>query len=142
MNRRDLIQRVVLGGAVLVLVPSVLESCTKSSTPDPGKVNPTGTKIVVDLSLAENSVLNNSGGSKIVQSILIVNTGSSNFIALSSVCTHNGCTVGYNSTANNIQCPCHGSVFTTTGSIVNGPAPTPLPSYAITKTGNVLSITV
>jgi cytochrome b6-f complex iron-sulfur subunit len=142
MNRRDLIQRVVLGGTVLVLVPSVLESCTKSSTPDPGKVNQPGTKIDVDLTLAANSDLNNSGGSKIIQGIIFANTGNNNFIALSSVCTHLGCTVGYNYTANNIQCPCHGSVYATSGAVVNGPAPLPLQSYTVTKTGNILSITL
>jgi cytochrome b6-f complex iron-sulfur subunit len=98
MNRRDLVQKIVLGGAVLILVPSVLESCTKIPTTNPGNNtggNTPGTKINLDLSLADNSPLNTTGGSKIVQGIIVVNTGSSNFVALSSICTHQGCTVGY-----------------------------------------------
>jgi len=148
MNRRDLVQKVVLGSAVLILVPSVLKSCTKDTTTDPGNNtnntggNPQGTKINLDLSLADNSSLNTSGGSKIVQNIIVVNTGSSNFVALSSVCTHQGCTVGYDSPSGNIKCPCHGSVFATTGSVITGPAPTALQSYPVSKTGNILTISL
>ena len=61
MNRRDLIQRVVVGGAVLVLAPSVLKSCTKDSTTNPGG-NTKPTKIDLDLSLPANAALNAAGG--------------------------------------------------------------------------------
>ncbi|TAL66442.1 MAG: twin-arginine translocation signal domain-containing protein [Bacteroidetes bacterium] len=138
MTRRDLIQRVLAGGAVLVLAPSVLQSCTKT---DPGG-NVPGTPIDLDLSLPENAALNTTGGSMIVQNIIIVNTGGASFIALSSICTHQGCTVGYNSGTGNIQCPCHGSVYATSGSVISGPAPTALRSYAVSKTGNILTITL
>jgi cytochrome b6-f complex iron-sulfur subunit len=144
MNRRDSIQKFVLGGTVLFLAPSVLKSCSKDSTTDPGGGNtppPAGTKINIDLTLPEYSVLNTSGGSKIVQTILVVNTGT-NYIALTSICTHEGNTVGYNSPSGSIICPAHGSQFTTTGSVVNGPAASPLQSYPISKTGNILTISV
>jgi hypothetical protein len=62
MNRRDLIQRVVLGGAVLVLAPSVLSSCTKDSTTDPGGGEPKPSKIDLDLTKPENSALLNDTG--------------------------------------------------------------------------------
>ena len=98
MNRRELIQRVLAGSAVLVLVPSVLQSCTKTSlspfTFPPGNGTPgPGSNITLDLSLADNSSLNTVGNAKIVQNILIINT-SSGFVALSSICTHQACTVG------------------------------------------------
>lgn len=149
MNRRDLVQKVLLGGTVLLVVPSVLQSCTKDPAIDPNNSNPTGgippvpgTKIDLDLGLAENSSLNTKGSSKIVKGVLIINSGDDNFIALSSICTHQGCTVEYNSSANNIQCPCHGSTFSTMGSVVTGPAVSALRSYSISKTGNILSISV
>jgi cytochrome b6-f complex iron-sulfur subunit len=144
MNRRDVIQKFLVGGTVLVLVPSVLESCTKDSAMNPGTkpaANPAGTNIDLDLSLAENSALNTTGSSKIVQSILIINTGTK-IVALSSICTHQGCTVGYNATAGDIECPCHGSVFSTSGSVINGPAPSPLKSYPVSITGTVLTVTL
>jgi len=143
MNRRDSIQKFVLGGTVLILAPSVLKSCSKDSTTDPGGGNtpPAGTNITIDLTLADNASLNTSGGSKIIKNVIVVNTGSG-YIALSSVCTHQGCAVGYEPTSGNILCPCHGSQFTKTGSIVNGPAATPLQSYPVSKNGNVLTISV
>ena len=145
MNRRDLVQKIVQGGAVLILVPSVLKSCTKDPAPDPVNNpggNPTGTKINLDLSLSENSSLNTTGGSKIVQGIIFVNTGSGNFVALSSICTHEGCTVGFDSPSGNIKCPCHGSVYATTGIVITGPAPAALKSYTVSKASNVLTISL
>jgi cytochrome b6-f complex iron-sulfur subunit len=143
MNRREVVQKFLLGGTVLVLVPSVLESCSKDPTGDPGTNQggnpPASTKIDLDLSLAENSSLNTTGSSKIVSNILIINLGGS-FTALSSICTHQGCTVGYNKTAGDIECPCHGSVYSTSGSVLNGPAVSALRSYPVTVTGTVLSI--
>jgi cytochrome b6-f complex iron-sulfur subunit len=142
MNRRELIQRVLLGGTELVLVPSVLESCTKND-PDPNiKPGGSGSKIDLDLSLADNTALTATGSSRIVQEILIINIGGGKYSAISSVCTHQGCTVGYNSGAGNVQCPCHGSVFSTSGSVINGPAATSLKSYQTSVTGNILTITL
>jgi len=141
MNRREVIQKFLVGGTVLLFVPTVLKSCTKDSTDNPG-TNPDGTdNIKLDLSLAENSALNTSGSSKIVRDILIINTGTK-IIALSSVCTHQGCTVGYNAGAGDIECPCHGSVYSTSGSVITGPAPSPLRSYPASVTGNILTITL
>ncbi len=52
------------------------------------------------------------------------------FRAVSAVCTHLGCTV--NRTAKGFHCPCHGSVFDETGSVIGGPAPQPLTWYSVT----------
>src|SRR5512133_1002703 len=144
MNRREVVQKFLLGGTVLVLVPSVLESCSKDNAMDPGTTTgtpppPAGTSINLDLSLAENSALNTAGSSKIVQNILIINTGTQ-IVALSAICTHQGCTVGYHAGAGDIECPCHGSVYSTSGSVLAGPAPAALRTYSVTKTGNVITI--
>jgi cytochrome b6-f complex iron-sulfur subunit len=138
MNRRDLIQRVLVGGAVLVLAPTVLDSCSKGGTNDPAGP----TTITLDLTLPANAALNNTGGSLITQDVIVINTGGGNYSALSSICTHQGCTVAYNSGAGNIQCPCHGSVYTTGGSVVTGPAPSALTKYAVKVSGNILTITL
>jgi Rieske Fe-S protein len=53
------------------------------------------------------------------------------FRAFSAVCTHVGCIC--NKVANGtIDCPCHGSEFKISdGSVVTGPAPSPLPTRTI-----------
>jgi len=149
MTRRDLIQRVFLGGAVLVVAPSVLQNCTKIPGPNPGydTGSPAGGttvtpgKLELDLSLPDNSALKNAGGSRLVQNVIVINTGGT-FSVLSNACTHAGCTVDYNSRSGDIECPCHGSVFSISGSIIQGPATSALRSYPSNLAGNILTITL
>lgn len=56
------------------------------------------------------------------------------FYAVSAICTHLGCITQYKPEANMIACPCHGSKFKTDGTKIEGPAPRPLPHFAITLT--------
>jgi cytochrome b6-f complex iron-sulfur subunit len=51
--------------------------------------------------------------------------------ALSTTCTHLGCTPNWLEQANKFKCPCHGSGFYITGVNFEGPAPRPLERWAI-----------
>jgi len=77
------------------------------------------------------------GGGKIVSGANVVLTQpvAGTFKGFSAVCTHQGCIVA--TIANGtIDCPCHGSKFSVKdGSVVNGPASSPLPPVKITVQG-------
>jgi cytochrome b6-f complex iron-sulfur subunit len=140
MTRRDLIQKVLLGGTTLIVVPSLLESCSKEEDPA-GNNNNNSNKVTLDLTNASYSALATAGGSLVYMGIIVANTGGS-YVALSSACTHSGCTVRYNSGSNNFPCDCHGSLFSSSGSVLNGPATTALKSYPVSKAGDILTITL
>jgi len=53
------------------------------------------------------------------------------FFALSTVCTHLGCTPNWLQADQKFKCPCHGSGFYITGINFEGPAPRPLERYKI-----------
>lgn len=135
MNRRDLIRNIAAGTATLFIVPSFVTSCAE----DPEDPNPDPDTLIIDLLDNKYSSLGSAGGSIVEGSIIIINTGDQ-FLALSSVCTHQGCTVTYNHGNSNLPCPCHGSVFNTTGAVLEGPASSALRKYVVTQEGDILTI--
>ena len=77
------------------------------------------------------------GGGKVLadKKIVITQPKSGSFDAFTAVCTHQGCIVG-SVTGGTINCPCHGSKFSISdGSVVNGPASSPLAAVSIKVQG-------
>jgi cytochrome b6-f complex iron-sulfur subunit len=54
--------------------------------------------------------------------------------ALSTTCTHLGCTPNWLEGEKKFKCPCHGSGFQISGVNFEGPAPRPLERYGISRT--------
>jgi len=54
------------------------------------------------------------------------------FVAMSAECTHLGCMTRYLADEDRIVCPCHGSAFDSSGTVIEGPAPEPLPRLTLT----------
>jgi cytochrome b6-f complex iron-sulfur subunit len=54
------------------------------------------------------------------------------FYALSTICTHLGCTPNWLEAEDKFKCPCHGSGFHRDGTNFEGPAPRPLERFQIT----------
>ena len=78
---------------------------------------------------------NGAPAGNVIVAHLDAGTGANSYVCLSSVCTHQSCTVKYQAGSNNFACPCHGSAFSSTGSVLNGPASLPLHAFTTTFDG-------
>ena len=100
----------------------------------------------LDLSDPANAVLRDVGGARIVaigsRHVIVAHVADGEFVALSAVCTHAGCLVTYSSSAQDIECPCHGSRFAVDGSVTRGPATTPLAEFPTTFDASTQVVTI
>lgn len=82
------------------------------------------------------------GGGKVFASdkVVVTQPEAGTFKGFSAVCTHMQCTV--DQVANGtIDCPCHGSKFSAKdGSVVAGPAPSPLPAANVKVSGSKITL--
>jgi cytochrome b6-f complex iron-sulfur subunit len=145
MERKDFLAALGLSAGTLVIT-SCLGACGKSDTGSPSTGQPsTGTPDTkVNFTFDVNSNIDiNSKGWTIMNGIIIAKDGS-NFIALSSVCTHQGNPITYNSTNKNFPCSlsdaAHGSIFDSNGSKIQGPAILALKKYSTTLSGSSLRV--
>ncbi len=137
MKRKEFLTRIGIGGSVLFISPIFFSSCGSDS--DDGLMPvPNGTTI--DLSSSQYEDLNVVGGFVYVQNIIVIRTGDTQYTALSKICTHQQCTVDYNASTNQLPCPCHGSVFSIGGTVLEGPANSALKKFSVVKDGNMLTI--
>lgn len=71
-----------------------------------------------------------SGGSGITVAWLR-RVSADRFIAFAVYCTHLGCPVRWEASADLFMCPCHGGVYYSDGSVAAGPPPRPLAHYPV-----------
>ena len=142
MDRRAYFKELAAGTIGLFVLPAALTSCEDDlAEPDLGNTDPDEQTLVINLQEDNNSKLLEPGGFLIESGVILINTGDG-IIALSSACTHSGCPVSYDHEDGNLPCPCHGSVFSTAGAVLNGPADAPLQSYEVSREGDVLTVTL
>jgi nitrite reductase/ring-hydroxylating ferredoxin subunit/uncharacterized membrane protein YphA (DoxX/SURF4 family) len=91
-------------------------------------------KIIEDSALAVGKIHNFTSKSGSPAVLFKSKTG---VYAYSAVCTHEGCTVQYNSASKNLQCGCHGAVFDPgkDGKVLTGPTNKPLPKIKVAVEG-------
>lgn len=130
----------------------LLNGCGSASPTSPGgdapqlsSLSATVSGRTVSVAVAAGSALATLGGAALITSglgsFLAFRTSDTVLTVLTARCTHDACTV---SGFQNVQyvCPCHGSRFTMTGSVVNGPAAAPLGQFASTFANGTLTFTV
>lgn len=97
----------------------------------------------VDLTNATYSKLKTAGSYMIIGDLIVALSTTNTYAALSKVCTHEGTTVQYRSSENDIYCANHGSEFNLTGAVDKGPAVAALKAYktVLSTDGNTLTVT-
>jgi cytochrome b6-f complex iron-sulfur subunit len=115
-------------------------SSTSDADTTPTPVGPglerCGTQLCLPLKDSANTALRTVEGARVfdidARKLIVVRISSTTFVTLSAVCTHEGCTVRYSTTADDLECPCHGARFGTDGAVKLGPATSPLAKYVTT----------
>ena len=136
MKRREFIPVAVYSSLAIASIPALTTSCQKNNVAP----NLPNGEVTIDLTNPAYSTLQNKGGYVYTNNIFVINNGNGDFTALSDICTHAGCTVNYDSSGKDLFCPCHGSIFSLTGAVLQGPASIPLPKYKVQQNGNTLTI--
>ena len=133
--------------ASLLAIGSLIDGCSGSPTAS-GSGAPLTTVSgavagrTVTLTSGSSSPLAAVGGAALVQTtlglFLVAHTGQDTFNAMTAVCTHEGCTVS-EFDGSLFICPCHGSEYSTTGAVVQGPAPSALTRFLTQFADNMLT---
>ncbi|MGZ3696652.1 MAG: QcrA and Rieske domain-containing protein [Bdellovibrionota bacterium] len=148
-SRRQFIKEGVAALAGLAVFGAACGSGTGGTTP--------GTSVTTDASniatfpFSAYPNLQTAGGSYYVKvtaasgtkNVYVTRVSTAAVVALNSTCTHQSCAVGtYSASAQTYSCPCHGSVFSSTGAVINGPATTGLTSYSATIGASSITATI
>jgi len=134
IDRRDFLVKLGVGAVGTGLI-SCLGGCKKSVAEAPSNVN-----FTIDLNASSNSALLTAGGSIYQSNIIIARTSTNTFLAVYQSCPHEGVRVDYELGNNDFYCNAHGSRFSSTGALQNGPATSGLKQYTVTQSGNILTI--
>ena len=132
MTRAEFIRSLGLSSGALMAVYCLggLTACTKEE-PDPAKPADDKLDLSLDLNSNDYSKLKTNGEFVVLtgQPIIVARKGDGSFVAVSKNCTHQGQQLTFQAANDRFNCALHGSNFSTTGAVVNGPATSPLKQY-------------
>ena len=137
--------------ASLAAVGTVLDGCGGSPTspsvnaPALSLINAVVANGAIAITVDGGSPLAVVGSAALVRAgateVLVTRTSQTTATALTAICTHENCTItGFLN--EKFVCPCHGSQYTTEGTVANGPATRSLRQFATAIAGSTLTITL
>lgn len=141
INRHEFLRKLGLSGASLMAVYCgvTMSSCKNEENPTPASTGKTAT---FDITTVSNGALKTVGGFHVdgTNNIVIANTKSKGYVAVTLICTHAGNPRVTYST-DRFFCPVHSATFDDSGRALSV-ASSPLRTYPITQAGNILTVTL
>jgi cytochrome b6-f complex iron-sulfur subunit len=146
--------------ASAIAIGSLLQACGGGGGGNPAGPGGGGVPSSTPLAVINGSVSGNAitvnvdggsplaavGGAALIRSsagdVLTARTAQDTFAAVTAICTHENCTITGIRNQSTYVCPCHGSQYTTTGTVVSGPATRSLRTYPTQFAGSTLSISL
>ena len=135
MKRNEFLSALGISAGTVFFAP-FLTSCSQNN----GALGTASVDFTLDLTQAANASLNSNGGSLLKDGVIVARTSSGAYVALASTCTHQGGTIQFQSANNLFHCPNHGANFSTTGSVLLGPASSALQKFNTQLTGTSLRV--
>jgi Rieske Fe-S protein len=134
-----------LGAVLAPLLSACKDDSVSAEAPSLPTIQASVANNTITLTINANSPLAAVGSAALVQysngALLVAHTAPTTFVALTAICTHQGCTItGFKD--GQYVCPCHGSRYNTSGQVVQGPAQASLRSYPTRFENDQLTITL
>lgn len=154
MNRREFLTWVGIGGIASYL-PFAITACSSDSqrssqTPTVNDAEEETIKIDTTpredgfLAIGTIKKLDQKGQlSQLLNDVIVIrDPETSELVAFTSLCPHQGCTVKWDTDENNFACPCHQSNFSKQGEVISGPAVTPLEQYEVKEEDGIVLVKI
>ena len=121
------------GGLTGATAPSIAPGASTPPSAAPGAGGGSATDVIANLGQLQPRTALDFQDPTTGDPGVLVRLASGKCVAFDAVCTHAGCTVGYDPGSGLLLCPCHGAAFdpANQASVVGGPAPAPLQSLPI-----------
>ena len=116
---------------VTLLLMHLAFGCSGQSGSDTTLVPVQGINFTLNLADKANENLTVKGGYVVMNNVIIAQTKSGNFVAVSVNCTFDKTRLVFKAAETQFYCPLDLSRFDTTGKVVSGPAALPLTTYTI-----------
>ena len=118
LTRTDFFRLVGTSIGVIALANSVSACGTDGTDPAPSMA----VDFTVNWGQSPYSNLKSKGGYFVEKGVIVAQTQTGSFVAVSSRCPHEGTTLVFQNNNNRFYCPLHQSAFSTAGVVQNGPA--------------------
>ena len=126
ISRRAFLKKSAKAAAASALLAGTLKLENVFPSVNNSESNSTTQKTI---NISDYPALQKVGGyAMISDTVIVIRNSQTKFTALNTTCTHKKCDVEY--TGSKFECPCHGSEYSKSGKVLNGPAKKNLKKYS------------